>query len=37
MVNTCRTNPGQNNTQEDAESIGPEVRIADLNHQLAQA
>jgi hypothetical protein len=42
MVNTHRTNnlapnPGQNNTHEDAESVGPEARIVDLNQQLAQA
>jgi hypothetical protein len=37
MVNTSRTNPGQNNTHEDIESIGPEARIANLNQQLAQA
>jgi hypothetical protein len=35
MVNTRCTNPGQNNTQEDAESIGPEAQIANLNQQLA--
>jgi hypothetical protein len=37
MVNTRHTNLGQNNIQEDVESIGPEARIANLNQQLAQA
>ncbi len=38
MVNKRRrTNSGQNNTHEDADSIGPEARIANLNQQLAQA
>jgi hypothetical protein len=37
MVNTRRTNPVQNNTHEEAESISLEARIANLNHQLAQA
>jgi hypothetical protein len=37
MVATCHTNPSQNNTHEEAESIGPEARIANMNQQLAQA
>jgi hypothetical protein len=36
-VNMCRTNPGKNNTYEEAKSINPEARIANLNQQLAQA
>jgi hypothetical protein len=32
-----RTNPDQNETHEEAKSINPEVRIANLNQQLAQA
>jgi hypothetical protein len=37
MMNTRRTNLSQNNTHEEAESIGSEARIANLNQQLAQA
>jgi hypothetical protein len=37
MVNTHHTNSGQNNTHEEADFIGPEARIANLNQQLAQA
>lgn len=37
MVTTRRTNLGQNNTNEEAESNGLEARIANLNQQLAQA
>jgi hypothetical protein len=37
MVRTRCTNLGQNNTNEEAESICPEARIANLNQQLAQA
>lgn len=35
MANTRHTNPSKNNTHEEAKSIGPEARIANLNQQLA--